>query len=101
MVVVQEPMAIVLHAFGRFFQGLCRRLHQARRRDPGSGDVTVTVFASNWPGLSETTYGPYSSPNLVDCRIAGRMLRQKVIFQTGTGRWGTLRADMMPGSWRF
>lgn len=66
-----------------------------------SGDVTVTVYASNWPGLSETTYGPYSSPNLVDCRIAGRMLRQKVIFQTGTGRWGTLRADMMPGSWRF
>jgi hypothetical protein len=65
------------------------------------GDVTVTVYGSNFPQQSETTYGPYSSPNLVDCRIAARKLRMMVTFQSGSGRWGTLRADTQPGAYRY
>lgn len=63
------------------------------------GDVSVTVLSRNWNNDADVTYGPYSSPNPVNCRIAGRALRQKVAFQ-GNGRWGTLRADADTGARR-
>lgn len=63
------------------------------------GDARVTVYARDWNNDSETTYGPYTSPNPVSCRIAGRALRMKVEF-LAAGQWGAPRFDTMGGSKR-
>lgn len=63
------------------------------------GDVQVTVYARDWNNDSETTFGPYTSPNPVSCRIVGRALRMKVEF-LAAGQWGAPRFDTMGGSKR-
>ena len=65
-----------------------------------SGDVKVTVYTKNWNNDTDVTYGPYASPNPVTCRIAARALRMRVEFQSTSGRWGTMRADVQTGSRR-
>lgn len=57
-----------------------------------AGDIQLTVYARDWNNGTETTYGPYVSPNPVSCRIAGRQLRMKVEF-LAAGTFGALRFD--------
>lgn len=79
------------------------RIARVRRLifDEGTeGDVQVSVKTKNWNNDADVTYGPYSAPNPVSCRIAARALRQYVEFQSSSGRWGTLRADVQEGSRR-
>lgn len=63
------------------------------------GDVRVTIYARDWNNGSETTYGPYTSPNPVSCRIAGRQLRMKWEF-LANGSFGAPRFDAIPGGKR-
>ncbi len=64
------------------------------------GDVEVSVITKNWNNDADVTYGPYAAPNPVSVRVGARALRQFVEFQSATGRWGTLRADVQAGSKR-
>lgn len=63
------------------------------------GDVSLTVYTSDWPNGTETTNGPYVSPNPVTTRFAGRKARQKVSF-TAAGQWGATRFEVSQGGKR-
>lgn len=63
------------------------------------GDVSLTVYTRDWPNGSETAYGPYTAPNPVNVRFAGRQARQKVAF-AAAGQWGAPRFDVITGGKR-
>lgn len=64
-----------------------------------ANDVSLYCYTRDWNNDTETTHGPFTAPNPVSVRIAGRAVRMKVVFATA-GQWGSPRFDLMTGGRR-
>jgi hypothetical protein len=66
------------------------------------GDVNAYFKARDWPGDTETTYGPYTAPNPIALRFAARAVRMRIEFgEAAASRWGGAKLHLMPGSKRL
>lgn len=65
------------------------------------GDVNVSFKTRDWPGDSETTYGPYSAPNPIALHFSGRQVRVRVeLGEAAASRIGPMRLGMVPSGRR-
>lgn len=65
------------------------------------GDVSVTFKVSDWPNMSELSYGPYTLSNPVSVRFAARKARLRIDGVAATGwRWGAPRVEVLTGGRR-
>lgn len=66
------------------------------------GDVNAYFKVRDWPGMSETTFGPYAAPNPIALRFAARAVRMRIEFgEAAASRWGPPRFEALAGSKRL
>lgn len=60
------------------------------------GDISMTVFARQFPSDVEYTYGPYVYNNPTPTRVLGREVRFRFTGETATFEVGVMRAEVAP-----
>lgn len=67
-----------------------------------TADVSVSFKVRDWPGDSETTYGPYTPDGRTPARFSGRQARIRIDGVVETSwRWGNPRVEVLPGAKRW
>lgn len=80
------------------------RVRKAILDEKMQGDVNVYFKTRDWPGDSETTYGPYDADdgNPIPLHFAARALRMRVEFgEAAASRWGPPKLMLLEGSKRL
>lgn len=70
--------------------------------DLTAGDVSLTLYAGEYPDAAETTHGPYTMSAKTDVRVSARQVRVKLTDATDETDWrvGKIRLGVVPAGRR-